>query len=485
MEYVSDRTKQRQFWLCKSSRTGKVAGMKSVLLSLGLVLAVSQVSGANWPQFRGPESNGSSTEKNLPAAWSKTDNIAWSVDLPGTAAATPVVWENHVFISSTDKRTRSTVAMAVDRKTGKVLWQHTVGAGDSRDERSNFAAPTPATDGKLVVFFYGNGDLAAFDFTGKKLWQRNLQKEYGDFAFQWTFSTSPLLFEGKLYMQVLQRDVPVNGRGAKPSGIESYLLALEPTTGKTLWRHVRPADAAAESLEAFTTPVPFTYNGRKELLVAGGDCLTGHDPVTGKELWRSGSWNPTKIGHWRLVPSPVAGAGVILGCAPKKSPVYAVQAGGNGSVGWLWTSEQREVSSDVPTPLFFEGDFFVLSDVTSSISRVEPKTGKVKWTVTTPGRSKHETSPTGADGKIYIMNFLGDVTVLNAADGKILNTIPMGEPGDNNTRSAIAVSQGQLFIRTNSKLYCVGAVKAAAVSVQPAATERVGAPEGSKGRRPL
>jgi outer membrane protein assembly factor BamB len=448
-----------------SMRTLKSSNMKSALLALSLVLGVSSGFSANWPQFRGPEFNGSTPEKNLPAQWSKTEKVAWAVDLPGMGAATPVIWDDHVFVSSTDKRTKSTVALALDRKSGQVLWQHTVGAGDARDERSNYAAPSPATDGKLVVFFYGNGELVAFDFSGKKLWQRNLQKDHGDFAFQWTFSTSPLLFEGKLYLQVLQRDVPVNGRGAKPSGIESYLLAIDPQTGKDQWKHVRPADAAAESLEAFTTPVPYVFNGRKELLIAGGDCLTGHDPVTGKELWRSGSWNPTRIPHWRLVPSPVAGAGVILGCAPKKSPVYAVKAGGKGNQPWLWTSEVREVSSDVPTPLFYEGDFIVLSDVTSSISRVEPQTGKVKWTVATPGRSKHEASPTGADGKIYIMNFLGDVTVINAADGKILATIPMGEPGDNNTRSVIAVSQGQLFIRTNTKLYCIdGAAKKLALN---------------------
>ncbi|MCD6052431.1 MAG: outer rane biosis protein BamB [Verrucomicrobia bacterium] len=264
-----------------------------------------------------------------------------------------------------------------------------------------------------------------------------------------------MLFEGKLYIQVLQRDVPVNGRGAKPNGIESYLLAINPRNGENIWKSLRPADAKAESLEAFTTPTPYVFNGRKELLVAGGDCLTGHDLATGKELWRSGSWNPTKIPHWRLVPSPVAGDGVILGCAPKKSPIYAVKAGASGDAGWLWTSEVREVTSDVPTPLFYDGDFIVLSDVTSTISRVEPKTGKVKWTVPTPGRAKHEASPTGADGKIYIINFLGDVTVINAADGKVLNTIAMGEPGDNNTRSVVAVSQGQLFIRTNTKLYCV------------------------------
>src|SRR5687767_6940828 len=418
------------------------------------------VAAANWPQWRGPNFNGSSPEKNLPVKWSKTENIAWTLDLPGPGAATPVIWDNHVFVSSTDQATRSLWAICAHRKTGLVMWKHKVADGHRKDDRSTYASPSPATDGKRVIFFYGNGDLVAFDFAGNKLWARNIQKDEGDFAFLWTFSTSPLFYDGKLYMQVLQRDVPVQGRGRKPSGIESFLLAIDPATGKTLWRHVRPSEASQESLEAFTSPVPFEHGGRKEILVAGGDCLTGHDPASGKEFWRWGTWNPTKIGHWRLVPSPIAGDGIILACAPKGDPIYAVKAGANGTLQQddiAWKSEkQSKISSDVPTPLFYDGDFFVLSDNRKGLSRVEPKTGKVKWSIDTPGRKKYEASPTGADGKIYIMNFAGEVTVVDANKGEVLRTIPMGDEGDDLTRSSIAVAQGQLFIRTNKRLYCVG-----------------------------
>lgn len=431
------------------------------LLVLGSVaLFTTAVSAADWQQLRGPNFNGSTPEQNLPVQWSKTENVAWSLDLAGPSASTPIISGNHLFLSSTDARTKSTLAMALDRKSGKVLWQHQVSPTFAKDNRANYSAPTPVTDGQRVVFFYGNGDLVAYDFAGKTLWQRNIQKDYGDFAFQWTFSTSPLLYDGKLYLQVLQRDVPVNGKGGKPSGIESFLLAMDPATGKTLWKHVRPADAAAESLEAFSTPTPFEFNGRKELLIVGGDCVTGHDPATGKELWRWGTWNPNKIPHWRLVPSPVAGDGVILVCAPKKDPVYAVKAGGSGNLGpagLLWnSSENREVTSDVPTPLFYQGDFFVLSDGAKNLARVEPKTGKVKWMTPTPGRAKYEASPTGADGKIYLQSFAGEVVVVDARDGKILSSVMMGEAGDNETRSTVVAAYGQLFIRTNTKLYCVG-----------------------------
>ena len=412
----------------------------------------------NWAQWRGPAFNGSSPEKHLPAEFSKTENVAWSLDLPGPSAAAPIIWGDRVFVTSGDKKEKSLVALCLDRKTGKVLWHHTISAQYQRDDRSNYASPSPVTDGKLAIFFYGNGDFVAFDFAGKKVWSRNIQTDYGDFAYQWTFSSSPLLHGGKLYLQVLQRDEPVHGKG-KPGG-ESFLLALDPATGKTLWRHVRPCEAAAESREAFSTPLPFEHNGRKELVILGGDCITGHDPATGKELWRWGTWNPSKIGHWRLVPSPTAGDGIILASAPKNAPIFAVKAGGSGTLAdsaIAWQGEPKDgLTSDVPTPLFYLGDFFVLSDGKKTLTRVEPKTGKIKWSLTTPGNKKYEASPTGADGKIYLMNFAGDVVVVDADKGQVLHTTLLGEENDNETRSAIAVSQGQIFIRTNSKLYCIG-----------------------------
>jgi outer membrane protein assembly factor BamB len=425
-----------------------------------VLMAAAVTQAAHWPHWRGPAFNGSSEETGLPAKWSKTENLAWTLDLPGPSAATPIIWNSHVFISSTDRRDRALVALAVDRNTGRVLWRHKVADGLSRDDRSNYAAASPVTDGKVVVFFYGNGPLAAYDFDGRQLWQRNLCAEFGDFAFLWTFATSPTLMDGRLIIQVLQRDVPVSGRGRGGAPIESYLLALDPHTGKTLWQHTRPSQAVAESREAFTTPIPFEHNGRKELLVVGGDCLTGHAPDTGEELWRWGTWNPGKIGHWRLVPSPVSGGGVILVCAPKREPIFAIRGGGQGNLAFTdtaWASDrQGPLTSDVPTPLFYQGDFFVLSDLRKSLSRIDPATGRIKWTVQTPGTAKFEASPTGADGKVYLMNFRADAVVVDAAKGEVLEVIPMGEPGDDMTRSSIAVSQGRLFIRTNGKLYCVG-----------------------------
>jgi outer membrane protein assembly factor BamB len=256
--------------------------------------------------------------------------------------------------------------------------------------------------------------------------------------------------------------VPVEGRGLSGQENKSYLLAVDPETGETLWRQFRASRAVAESREAFSTPIPYSHAGRTQLLIAGGDDLTSHDPQTGEELWRWGTWNPERIPHWRLVPSPVAGDGIVLACAPKRDPIYAIRLAADGRLAdppLAWVSENdRQVSADVPTPAFYDGDFFVLSDVRKSLSRVEPQTGNVRWTIETPGRAKYEASPLAADGKIYLINFDGQVTIVRAADGQTINVISMDQPTDGEmVRSSISAAHGQLFIRTTRKLYCVGA----------------------------
>ena len=430
--------------------------LTSIMLAVAGLAVGGPVLGGEWAQWRGPHFNGAADEAGLPASWSK-DSPTWATDMPGPSAATAVTWGDRIFLPGVDLAGKTLRALCLDRRSGKILWNNAVGEGlVARDEQSNFASPSAIADPERAYYFYGNGDLVAFDHQGHSLWTRSIQKDYGEFAYQWTFSASPLLYGGKLYVQVLQRNQPVHGHG-QPNG-ESYLLALDPATGKTLWRQVRPDDAVQESKEAYSTPMPFTANGRSEILITGGDCLTGHDPASGKELWRWATYNPMKIGHWRLVPSPVAGAGVVLGCAPKGDPVFAIKLGGNGVLtdsAIAWTSDKRVISSDVPTPLFYQGDFFVLSDARKSISRVDPATGAAKWTTTLPGRSKYEASPTAGDGKLYMMNFAGEVVVVNAADGAILSTVAMGEPGDDRSRASVAIAHNALFIHTNHKLFCV------------------------------
>lgn len=408
----------------------------------------------NWPQWRGPNFNGSSDEKNLPSAWSKTEGILWKTSLPGMSGATPVIWGDSIFVSSPDAQ-KNLNLLCLNRADGKLRWQKQVAIGDKTIGRNNMASPSPVTDGKTVFVMFGTGDLAAYDFSGKEIWKRSIAKDFGKFSIMWLYGSSPLLYKGKLYVQVLQREpIPPDYSHAiddKPHR-ESFLLCIDPKTGKDLWRHVRKTEAKMESNEAYSTPIPFEGKNGTEILIVGGNCITGHNSETGKEIWRCDGLN-AKDGNWmRTVPSPVAGAGMIFACAPKKEPVFAIISGGKGTVTPAWKFE--EFPSDCVTPLFYQEKLFVLDGDKQMMTCLEPKTGKKIWQGNLGVREIFRSSPTGADGKIYCLSERGTVVVLDAGkEFKILSTIRMGEEP---IRSSIAVADGNLFIRTAENLYCVG-----------------------------
>jgi outer membrane protein assembly factor BamB len=431
-----------------------------VLALAASVRGQAQPSGNSWPQWRGPFLNGSSTATGLPDKLDKDRNLAWSVPLAGPGAGTPIVWENRIFVSALDAQSKKLLALCLDRSNGATLWRKEVGVGFTSNDRNNMASPSPVTDGKTVWFYYGTGDLAAFDFSGKQLWARNIQNDYGPFNVQWIYGSSALLYDGKLIVQVLHRDVPPHGpppAGAKPA--DSYLLALDPQTGKDLWKVVRPNEAKAESKESYATPVPFDGSPRKEVVVIGGDAVTGHDAETGKELWRVGGWNPSKIGHWRVVPSVVTGDGLAFACAPKGGPVIAIKAGGQGDVtGSHVAWKSKDFSSDVCVPLYYNKQLYVLDGDArpGRLYCVEPQSGKVKWTRQLEGsEGVFRASPTGADGKIYCMNERAQAWVLSADDGKVLNRSSLDTPGVSApSRASIAAVDGNVLVRAADTLYC-------------------------------
>ncbi len=429
----------------------------TLLTSLLVTVAATPALAENWPHWRGPNFDGSASAENLPTAFSKTDKVKWSTEIP-PSASTPVIHGKRVYVTTiTDQN--QLLAICVDRTSGEIRWRHNVGTTKPlKPNRSRRASPSPVAHEKRAIFYYGNGELVAFNPSGKKLWQRNIQEDYGEFNFQWTYGSSPTLYKGRLYVQVLQRDVSARGRGQK--GAKSFLLSIDPATGKTQWKHIRPTDAQMESREAYTTPIPYAYGGREQILIPGGDYLTGHDPATGEELWRWGTWNP---GHreewWRLVPSATAGNGVAVVCAPKGQPVYAAPTTESGRLpkdAMLWKTEGKKITSDVTTPLFYQGHFYVLGDKNHILTCLQPKSGKVVWQKELDSRSLFRASPTGADGKIYTINHRGKVYVVDAEDGTVLNRVQMGSGSEARVRASIAVAHNDLFIRTVNTLYCVG-----------------------------
>ena len=458
---------------------------------LGGAIALSlanAVQAQDWPHWRGPNFNGAVAAKGLPTEFGPDQNVRWKTAMPGSGASTPIVVGDRIFLTSIDKRREQLVAMCVRRSDGEILWSKHAGSGykptpqgtntaRGARTRATYASPSAVHDGEHVVFFFGNGDLVSYDLDGEQQWRRNIQEDYGNFAFNWTFSASPTLVDGVIYLPVLQRDEPIQrGRrrrgGPKPAdepkqavqSIDSFVLAINPVDGKTIYKHVRPSPAKVESLESYTSMIPYVgENGRQEMLLVGGDVITGHDPVSGKELWRWGTWNQ---GHrerfWRLVPTVVVGDGVALVCAPKRAPVYAIKLGGSGELtkdSLAWQSEGRPnpVSSDVPTPAFVDGHFYVLSDVQSALSKVRAKDGDVIWTTKMSKDHLWRSSPTVADGHVWCMNHNGVVAVVSMADGKIVHQVAMAGEDDDLIRASVVVAHGEVLIRTNDTLFCIAA----------------------------
>ncbi len=439
---------------------------------LALALTASFAHAENWPNWRGPNQDGSSPEKNLPAKFGKTEGIKWAVDVPAISASVPVVWGDKVFLTAPIKEERQLVGLCYDAKTGKELWRKVVSEGGLQwDNKSNLASPSPVTDGEHVVFLFADAVAASFDLNGNLQWKRDFKETHGAFATQWTYGSSPVIDGGKLYIQVLQRNEPFEfqgfAKGTPGKDMTSYILAVDPATGKDVWKQLRKTPAAVESLEAFSSPTFTTHNGKRVMLISGGDTLTLHDAASGAEYARLTTWNLAGDSYnkfFRLVPSPVVGDGIALVCAPKNSPVFAMPLDSKGEeVQPLWTSDPKVVTTDVSTPAFYEGSFYVLDSGRRTVSRVEPKTGKVIWTGETGSKSKFESSPTIADGKIYMTNFWGDVYVVKAG-GDAFELLSVNEMGNGSKpngdaascRSSIAAANGCLFIRTQDKLYCVG-----------------------------
>lgn len=421
----------------------------SVMSLVVLVFGASLFAG-DWSGWRGPFENGSSDERNLPE--SLTD-AAWSSDLPGPSGATPIICGGKIFISSMDSAKEGAfVAMCLDAGTGKELWRKEMGVDSERFPRNNMATPSPVTDGKRVYFLYGSGDLAALDYSGNVLWSRDLQREYGSLSIKYGYSSSPLLYGGRLYVVMMRR--PWIYRGAeseKPLG--SYILAIDPKTGKNIWKIERKTDAKNESFDSYSSAVVYRRGSKSELVTVGADYVMGHDAASGRELWRY-DYNPDGEEKWRNIPSAVIAEGFVYSAQPRAGRLVAIEGGGKGllteeDVAWSFDG----ATTDSPTPAYDDGSLYVLYGRGKTLTCLDAATGKVKWQGKMPARATYYASPTVADGKVYCISERGEAVVL-AAGGDQCKILWQGQFDEGPMQSTIAIADGCVFVRTAKKLYC-------------------------------
>jgi outer membrane protein assembly factor BamB len=402
----------------------------------------------NWPQWRGPASDGTSSESGLPLDWGVGRNIAWQLALPERSAATPIVWGDRVFLTVGDDPQKSDALWlwSIDRADGKVQWKGSLGGGNEQRHKQFLSSPSPVTDGESVWALTGTGILKAFTFDGRESWARDLQAEYGPFGLQWGYASSPLLHGDSLYVQVLH-----GMRTDDPS----YLLRIDKESGKTLWRVERPSAAVHESPDAYTTPQVYETaggmgsGGRTVIVVSGGDVLTGHDVATGRELWRVDGLNPGNSGSQRLVASPLV-SGEMIYAFGRRSPILAFRRGAVGAAPTLvWQSKD---GTDVPTPVTDGRLLYVVNDKGIMWCR-DALTGDLVWGPERLTVETYSASPVLADGKVYATSEGGVTTVVKA--GRVFEVLARNELSGF-TLASPAISDGQIFIRTAEYLYAIG-----------------------------
>jgi outer membrane protein assembly factor BamB len=431
-------------------------------------LAAAKSSKGSWPSFRGPAASGIADGQSLPDKWNvKTgENILWHTPIPGLAHSSPVVWGDQIFVTtaissdpkasfrpglygdgdaSTDRTVHRWMLYSIDKKTGKVGWERQAFQGapvDKRHIKSTYANSTPATDGRIVVAWFGSQGVYAYDVKGNFLWKVDLGRldlgAYDIPTYEWGPASSPIIWNN---LVILQCDTQA----------DSFLLALDAATGKTVWKTPR------EELPSWGTPTIAVTPSGPQLITNAANYIRGYDPNTGKELWRLG-------GSSRITaPTPVYADDLIVvasGRRPER-PIFVIRPNARGDV----TLPQGKTNSDaivwsmtgrgsyMPTPIVYKGTLYVLANQ-GLFDAYDLKTGKeiYRQRLDLIG-SGYSASPVAADGKIYLSNEDGEISVIAAGEKfSQIATNSMGEM----LMATPALSDGVMYVRSSTSLFAIG-----------------------------
>lgn len=426
---------------------------------------------SGWGQWRGPLLAGlQPNARDIPVNWGPGENLQWKVELPSWSAATPIVAGNLVFVStaaagfhepkiyrkpsanpsdSPQKKhakpapdSKKIYLLALDRATGKELWRRESGDQNRIYRKQNLSSPSPVTDGTWIWTLTGAGRLSAFDRWGKLRWRREIAEEFGPLGLAHGYASSPLLDGGRIFIQVIHAKKPED---------RAYVFAVDKRTGKTLWKVDRPSHSGVRLADDYSTPTLAVVDGRKQLIVSGGDAVTGHDPATGRELWRRTGFNPHGEEHLRTIASTLAWQDRIYATVARGKPLIAFRiSSSRGDEEELWRSDH---GGDVPSPACDGKLVYVVND-RGIATALDALTGAKVWGPNRLEPGSYSASPLLADGKLIAVNESGTATVMRA--GPRFEVLGVNRLGGHVLSSPVAVDD-QLFLRTSEALYAIRA----------------------------